>query len=113
VTRRRWAALAVALAVVVLAASLVPLPDGDSAPTGADKLAHFVGYAAIAFAGANALREAGDRALVGVVLAVAAFGAGVEILQPIADRPTSALDALANLAGAAVGALAARRHRAE
>jgi len=99
--------------VVVLASSLVPLPDGDSAPTGADKLAHVVGYAGIAFAGAMAPEEDTDRALVGVVLAVTAFGAGVEVLQPVADRPASALDALANLAGAAVGALAARRHRSE
>ena len=109
--RRRWAGLAAGLAVVVLAASLVPVPDGDSVPTGADKAVHAVGYAALAFAAAMAPEEGTDRALVGVVVGVAAFGGGVEVLQPLAGRTASALDALANLAGAAVGAAAARVSR--
>lgn len=109
--RRRWAALAVGLSVVVLAASLVPASGGQRLPAGADKLAHAVGYAAVAFAAGMTPEEATDRALAGVVLAVAAFGAGIEVVQPTVGRTTSLLDALANLAGAALGALAARQRR--
>ncbi|MDH5019280.1 VanZ family protein [Halobacterium rubrum] len=105
--RRRWAGVAVALAVVVLATSLVPVPDGDSVPTGADKLAHLAGYAAVAFAATRAVEDAGRRTLVSVVLAVSGFGAGVEVLQPMVGRGASLGDAVANLAGAAVGAVAA------
>lgn len=109
--RQRWAAVAVALAVVVLAASLVPASGGDSLPPNADKLFHFAGYAALAFAAAMAPDEATDRALVGVVLAVTAFGAGIEVVQPAVGRTASVLDALANVAGATVGVLAARVSR--
>ena len=109
--RRRWAALVVAFAVVVLAASLVPLPDGNSGPAGIDKLAHFAGYAAIAFAAGMAPEKTTDRALVAVVLAVAGFGAGIEVVQPTVGRTASLLDSVANLAGATVGALAARISR--
>jgi VanZ family protein len=109
--RRQWAALAVGFAVVVLAASLVPTSGGESFPTGADKLLHVVGYAAIAFAAGKALEDATDRALVGVVVGVTVFGAGVELLQPVAGRATSGLDALANLVGAVLGALATRISR--
>ncbi|WP_235157689.1 hypothetical protein [Halobacterium salinarum] len=40
----------VAVSGLVLATSLVPIPDGDSVPTRADKLLDAVGYAAITFA---------------------------------------------------------------
>ena len=52
-----------------------------------------------------------DRALVGVSLAVTAFGAGVEVVQPTVGRTASVLDALANAAGAALGVLATRVSR--
>jgi VanZ family protein len=109
--RRQWARRTVALVVVVLAASLVPASGGDSLPPNADKLFHFAGYAALAFAAVMAPAEDTDRALVGVVLAVAAFGAGIEVVQPAVGRTASAMDALANAAGATVGALAARVSR--
>jgi VanZ family protein len=109
--RRRWAGVAVALAVLVLATSLVPVPDGDSVPAGADKLAHLTGYAAVAFAATHAVDDAGRRALVGVVATVAGFGAGIEALQPMVGRGASLGDAAANLAGATLGALAARLNR--
>jgi len=109
--RRRWAAVAVALSVLVLATSLVPVPDGDSVPTGADKLVHAVGYAAIAFAATRAVEDPSRRALVAVVATVFGFGAGIEVVQPLAGRTASVTDALANLAGAALGALAGRVSR--
>jgi VanZ family protein len=109
--RRQWAGRAAVFALVVLGASLVPLPDGDGVPAGLDKLVHAAGYAAVAFAAAMAPEEDTDRALAGVVLAVTAFGAGVEVVQPTVGRTASLADALANLAGAAAGALAARVSR--
>jgi len=109
--RRPWARRAVGLAVVVLAASLVPASGGGSLPPNADKLLHLAGYAAVAFAAAMALDDDTDRALVGVALAVTAFGAGVEVVQPTVGRTASVLDALANAAGAALGVLATRVSR--
>jgi len=110
--RRRWAAVAVGFAAVVLAASLVPASaGGGSLLAGTDKLLHAVGYAAVAFAAANAPEAPTDRTLVGVVVAVAAFGAGVEVVQPVVGRAASLGDAVANLAGAALGALAVRVSR--
>jgi len=109
--RQRWAALAVGLAVVVVGASLLPASGGDSLPPNADKLLHLAGYAAIAFAAGMSPRPATDRALVAVLLGVVALGAVVEVVQPTVGRTASGLDAVANLAGAAVGVLVARRRR--
>ena len=107
---------AAALALLVLAASLAPtqgaVTTGDATALGADKLLHAVGYAALTYAVARALHARTARRLTVVVFAVAAFGAGVELVQPFVGRTASALDALANLAGAALGALAwLRFHR--
>ena len=100
------------LALVVLAASLTGTPGGATA-VGVDKLLHAAGYAALAYAVAAAAEVRTPRVLAGVVLAVTAFGVGIEAVQPLVGRNASAADALANLAGAVAGALAwwqFRRH---
>lgn len=124
VAGRRWAAvLAVASGILVL--SLVPMPSGDPgvAVGPADKVAHAVGYAVLGVAGIRAtafdprLGRRGTRPAagvspavgavglaVGVILAVAAFGGGVELLQiAVPGREFEGVDALANAAGATVG----------
>ena len=99
-------AAAVALAAVV-GASLLPASGAGGAagslPTGADKLLHAAGYAAVAYAAASSVDGSAPRTLALVALGVAAVGAGVEVVQPAVGRHASALDALANLVGAVAG----------
>ncbi|MFC3477407.1 VanZ family protein [Halobacterium litoreum] len=99
-------AAAVALAAVV-GASLLPASGAGGAasslPAGADKLLHAAGYAVVAYAAASSVDGSAPRTLVLVALGVAAVGAGVELVQPAVGRHASALDALANLAGAVAG----------
>lgn len=97
------------LALVVLAASLAPISGGVSTAVGtglgADKLLHAVGYAALTWTVASAVGAPTVRRLAAIVLVVTAFGAGVELVQPLVGRTASLLDALANLAGAVAGGL--------
>jgi VanZ family protein len=100
--RPQYRALAVALALLILAVSMIP---GSGTPdTGhADKLLHTAGYAVLAWLGARALPATSRIDAAGVLVAVVLFGAGVELLQPIVGRHTSLLDAIANLVGATAG----------
>jgi VanZ family protein len=119
-------AVVLAAATVVLVGSLLPTPTAASeasvvAPlgVGADKWVHAASYAVVAGLAA-ATRGWGRRvpALVAVVVAVAAFGAGVEVAQSfVPGRTASGADAVANAVGAAVGVaawwlIARRRARA-
>jgi VanZ family protein len=109
---RARAALAAAALLAVVAASLVPgSAAGGVLPSATDKLLHAAGYAAVAWAAGSALSDPDDRTLAAVALGAAALGAGVELVQPLVGRTASLLDALANCAGAALGALAARVSR--
>lgn len=124
--RGRLAALLAAAVVVVFVGSVLPLPTGGDAGValagpfgvGADKVVHAVSYAVIAGLAVVGLavwgtRQRGSRASVGlaglvaVVLAVAAFGAGVEVVQSVVPgRTASGADAVANAVGAVVGVAA-------
>jgi VanZ family protein len=99
---RQYRALAVALALVILAASLIPA-SGTPDTGHTDKLLHAAGYAVLAWLGARALPASSRTDAAGVLVAVVAFGAGVELLQPLVGRNASRLDALANLVGAVAG----------
>ncbi|WP_336036256.1 antibiotic resistance protein VanZ [Halobacterium yunchengense] len=111
-TARQWWTLAAVATAVVVAGSLAPGAATGGVPAGADKLLHGLGYGAIAFFVAGARRRRSVRALAGVAAAVALLGAGVEVLQPLAGRAASPLDALANLVGAVAGVLAYELSRA-
>lgn len=97
------------VAFAVLTASLLPGQSGVAAagatPFGVDKIVHVIGYACLTYTVAGAVRARTAGRLAAVVVAVAAFGAGVELVQPVVGRTASPLDALANLAGAVAGAL--------
>jgi VanZ family protein len=99
----------------VLLASPVPgpaslaLPASGAFEPGVDKLLHASGYAVLA-GFAAAWRGKRGVVLVGVVLAVAALGLGVEVLQTAVPGRTGTVgDAVANLAGAVVGVAGWRR----
>lgn len=106
----RWRP-AVAFAVVVLVASVVPIPGSTSAASpgaglGFTAAFHVVGYAVLAALIACVI----GRSLVGLASAAVlatAFGFGIEVLQsPIPWRSFAWLDVLFNALGAVVGVTA-------
>ncbi|WP_348607642.1 VanZ family protein [Halobaculum rarum] len=133
-TRVRRLVIFAAVTGIVVTSSLVPMSttsgqasavDGVPVPSGADKLVHGVGYAAVAYTlgralparlrrDGNSLRPDGNGpsiiVLVGVAAAATAVGAGVEFAQgTVPGRDPSLLDGIANAVGAVVGALLWRR----
>jgi VanZ family protein len=113
--RRRDALAAVVAAGLLLASVVDPggagvgaaTPGGPLGAFGLDKWAHAAGYATLALAVAFAVaarRSVGPAALGAVVLAVAAYGAGIEVVQ--ATLPARSFD-LADMAANATGALLA------
>ncbi|MFC5972331.1 VanZ family protein [Halomarina salina] len=117
--RRRYVALVVAAAVVFVASVLDPGTVGAGHQTsgsgplgvlGLDKWVHATAYATLAVLGAAAFVGASpDRTrdwwtLALVVLGVAAFGAGVEVVQSaLPARSFDLLDMAANATGALLG----------
>lgn len=100
--RRQYRALAVGVAVLILAVSLIPgsgMPDTGHV----DKLLHAAGYAVLAWLGARGLPATSRTDALGILVAVVLFGAGVELLQPLVGRNASVLDAMADLVGAVAG----------
>ncbi len=119
VRQRTFATLLVAVGVVFVG-SVLPLPTGGGDPgvalagpfgVGPDKVVHAVSYATIAGLAVLERRTRGVRngvvGLVAVVVVVAAFGAGVEVVQSVVPgRTASGADAVANAVGAVVGVVA-------
>lgn len=101
---RRW--LPVAVALVILVASLVPGGGGGGTlgPVGVDKLLHVVGYAVLAGTSLWALRDRRLGATLAVVVLVTGYGGVVELLQgPVPGRAVSLLDLVADAVGAVLG----------
>lgn len=105
-TLAAWAAhpgvafcVTVLLAAIVAVATLTPSENLPSAP-GSDKLHHFLAFGAIAFP----MALARPRAFLWIVLAVSAYGGGIEIVQSHVGRHGNIMDALANAIGAFCGA---------
>jgi VanZ family protein len=101
--------LAVAYAIMLVLATHYPKPEQVLGRYGhADKLLHFVAYFLLAVFVAAAVWGAGRwswRAMLAVAVALAAFGAGDEITQPLFGRTADVLDWVADCAGIAVGIL--------
>ena len=102
---------AIAFGVVVLVASVVPVPGAASEPSAAAGLGvtavfHVVGYAILA----ALLTRGTSPSLVGLVVAAGvatAFGFGIELLQaPIPWRSFAWPDVLLNAIGAVLGVTA-------
>lgn len=106
--RRRWLPLTLVLAVVVAWLSLIPETQLPGPAKANDKAEHLIAYAALAFPAAFAR----PRGWPWVLAAVAAFSAGIEVVQPLAGRSTSLADLAMNLAGVGVGLIAASALRA-
>lgn len=115
--RSRWALPAV-IAAILLLASLVPLPDGQMAPTvvplGITTWLHLMGYAALAasllgaFQPAEAPGTTPQNTLLAVTAAMA-LGTGIEVAQiAVPGRAFAVTDLLANAVGVAVGVVLRR-----
>ena len=96
------AAFALAL-IVVMAAALFPL--SGQAPGNGDKVLHFAVFYALALLGAAAFPK--RRSLAWLVLALAAYGALIEVLQPLPPfgRDRDVLDWVADNVGIAFAIL--------
>ena len=97
-----WLGLWIGAIVAVIVLSLVPPPDMDL-PEGADKVEHFIAYAAIA--GSAVQLFASRRLLVWIGVAMVALGVGLEFAQDLAttSRTMDQGDAWADLFGVVAG----------
>lgn len=99
---RLWLGLWIASIVAVVVLSLVPPPAIDL-PPGADKVEHFLAYAALSGAAVQLFARRGVLPWIG--LAMVALGVGLEVAQHLATttRQMDQADAWANLAGVVAG----------
>jgi len=111
--RFRWLP-AIAVAVVVLAGSVVPVAGGETTPgpfgiVGADKYTHAFAYLCLGGTLTFALAS-GREWLFTVIFAVVVaslYGGGIEVVQAFVGRDPSIVDWVADTLGALVGALLA------
>lgn len=108
-------ALPVAVALLILVASVVDPPSGGASGlgplgvVGVDKYYHAAAYAALASTVAWARGRSTLRALVLAVLVATGYGFGIELVQStLPARSFDLVDALANAVGATLGATAWR-----
>ena len=74
--------LTVVVTAVLTVAMLWPLDAPPPAPEGAEKLVHFITFAALAFP----LARTGRLGLLPVFIGASAFGAIIELIQPTFNR---------------------------
>ena len=102
--------LTVVVTTVLTAAMLWPLEAPPPAPEWSDKLVHFIAFAALAFP----LARTGRLGLLPVFIGASAFGAIIELIQPIFNRNADLNDWVADTFGVFIGiglGLAYRRLR--
>lgn len=98
-----WAWLATALLAAILCALTLAPGEGETGPSGRDKLYHFVGFGALALP----LCLIYPRRAWLVVAGVTAFGGAIEVIQPFVGRGAEWGDLLADALGALFAALVA------
>ena len=98
-----WSGLWCLAVSLVVATSLMPVPDLGELPSGTDKAEHFFAYAVLA-AGAVQLYPRW-RSLLSAGIALVLMGIGLEYAQGAltTDRMMDGMDALANTVGVIVG----------
>jgi VanZ family protein len=98
--RRIWLLLGWGMVVSVTVLSLIPV--NVDLGENRDKLAHFVAYGSMAFWFAMLFQ--GRARQLGIALALAAMGVGIEFLQGLTDyRTFEVADMIANALGAGLG----------
>jgi VanZ family protein len=94
--------LAVTLALAALIGFLTLTPIQNPGVPGTDKSHHLIGFAALALP----LSFSRPRLAPWVILAAAAYGGAIEIIQPLVGRSREVLDFVADAAGAVIGGAA-------
>ena len=98
--RRIWLLLGWGMVFSVFVLSLIPL--NVDLEEGRDKVAHFIAYGSMAFW--FAMLFEGRARQIGIAVAFAAMGVGIEFLQRMTDyRSFDVADMIANGIGAALG----------
>ena len=93
------------IAVLIAFLTLTPSSEASTGTfLGADKLYHFVAFAALMLPCGLLPR----RKCLPVFVAALLFGGGIELIQPLVGRTASVIDFLADGAGAASGLIFAR-----
>jgi hypothetical protein len=100
---RVWPALTLALLAAITILSLAPGPELQASLAGGDKLQHIVAYAALALP----VGLARPRGRLALLVGLGAWSGALELIQPLAERHASPADFTANVAGVALGGLAA------
>ena len=96
------ASLAATLALAALIGFLTLTPIQNPGVPGTDKSHHLVAFAALALP----LSFSRPRLALGVILAAAAYGGAIEIIQPLVGRSREVLDFVSDAAGAVIGGAA-------
>ena len=91
--------LTVVVTTALTTAMLWPLEAPPPAPEGADKLVHFMAFAALAFP----LARTGRLGLLPVFIGASAFGAIIELIQPSFNRSADLNDWVADIVGVVLG----------
>ena len=87
--------LTVAVTTTLTVAMLWPLEAPPPAPEGADKLVHFIAFAALALP----LARTGRLGLLPVFIGASAFGAIIELIKPTFNRSAELSDCVADTLG--------------
>lgn len=88
-------------ALVIAAATLLPVPQPALPVSSADKIQHLLAFAALTLP----LAVARPRALWWLLPAAIAFGGAIEVIQPFVGRTRELGDFVADAAGACLGAV--------
>ena len=91
--------LTVVVTTALTIAMLWPLEAPPQAPDGADKLVHFIAFAALAFP----LARTGRLGLLPVFIGASAFGGLIELIQPTFNRSADLNDWIADTLGVLIG----------
>src|SRR6056297_2721859 len=88
--------LTIALALIIAALTLMPVPSGPPGPVGLDKLSHLLAFGGLAVP----LSWRHPERWRAVALAAFAYGGVIEIVQPYVGRSAELADLLADGIGA-------------
>jgi len=94
--------LAATLALAALIGFLTLTPIQNPGVPGTDKVHHLIGFAALALP----LSFSRPHLAPWVILATAAYGGAIEIIQPLVGRNRELLDFVSDAAGAVIGGAA-------
>ena len=105
-SRRARVTILVLVSLLILGLSLMPRPIQVLKDVSySDKIEHCVAYMVLAFCMCGAFMRKGYLPLILTIVVCAAYGGMIEIVQPFMGRMKDALDFVADVSGATIGAM--------